>query len=365
MNTILDNYYNSVLSAKNDKSFFIALDDYVKYVLGDEALMLIVSRDLEEKKKSAKKLNKFRNKSIEEIYRVKKILLERVKKNDLYKENIKEEFEEFDNHIGGKIASSAPLVTNLNDSIGDIIDFMDRAGRRDLIEEFILPIKSNPAVFKYNFSENYELFEQERAVYLSKKDISMWGVWDNLNYSHIIINEGVENTVKFKNREKDFFSIWKLKTELLEWENIKDGKPLESSNPIFFNRADFDGYISRFHNYLLSKSLNETEVKTLSHKATYKDGLLNLNDKKIIFNVKDNQGELLTTLFKDVKREWNYDEIQEEWDKSVDSLDLPDNYWRKFYNAGDGINTKIAIKTQIEDYIIKDTKTIKINPKYI
>lgn len=99
----------------------------------------------------------------------------------------------------------------------------------------------------------------------------------------------------------------------------------------------------------------------------YEQGILYFKNKEIDFTSKRNQKELLITLFKEPAKNWSYDEIQEDWDEEMAKklIKYPENYWRKFYTAGDGINQAIAIKTQTEDFIIKDTKEIRINPKYI
>jgi hypothetical protein len=101
-------------------------------------------------------------------------------------------------------------------------------------------------------------------------------------------------------------------------------------------------------------------------KVIYENGILKFMQKEINFNNKQNQKDLLRTLFEEPKKNWSYDEIQEDWDETgIDKEKYPKDYWRKFYSAGDDISESIAIKTQIEDFIIKNTKEIRINPKYV
>ena len=71
-------------------------------------------------------------------------------------------------------------------------------------------------------------------------------------------------------------------------------------------------------------------------------------------------------LFEEPEKEWFYDEIQAKWDemKKLNLVKYPKNYWKKFYTAGDGINTNIARQTTIPDFIEKTTKKIWINKKY-
>ncbi|MFA6189914.1 MAG: hypothetical protein WC711_00140 [Candidatus Staskawiczbacteria bacterium] len=103
--------------------------------------------------------------------------------------------------------------------------------------------------------------------------------------------------------------------------------------------------------------------------AEFTNNVLYYQNKKIDFSNAQNQKDLLITLFKSPKKNWLYEEVQEDWDElGIDKVKYPSDYWRKFYTAGDGINTAIAIETGIKNFIIKDATrkgNIKINPKYI
>lgn len=119
-----------------------------------------------------------------------------------------------------------------------------------------------------------------------------------------------------------------------------------------------------------SKAISKPAEITL--KLRYENGILYFKGKEFDFNRKENQKELLNTLFKDPKKYWFYDEIQEDWDSSWDGVKknnpTSQKYWEKFYTAGDKINTAIAIETGVKDFIIKNTGTkgkIKINPEYL
>jgi len=113
--------------------------------------------------------------------------------------------------------------------------------------------------------------------------------------------------------------------------------------------------------------IKQRKVKQ-EHKATYKNGTLYFLNKEIDFNNKQNQKYLLKILFKKSTYNWPYDEIAADldWDETgVDGWLGNKPAWKIFYSAGNGINTAIAKKTQIEDFIIKNTKEIRINPKYM
>jgi len=102
-------------------------------------------------------------------------------------------------------------------------------------------------------------------------------------------------------------------------------------------------------------------------KPEYKNGVLYFKNKIIDFNDSPNRKELLDIIFEEPKKEWFYDEMLEKWDelKRLNLIKLPDLYWKKFDTAGIGINKCIAVETGIKDFIIKNSKKIRINPTYI
>ena len=168
----------------------------------------------------------------------------------------------------------------------------------------------------------------------------------------------------------------KLKIIQTDWHIIKTLPIIDKYTIRLISRKKFDMLYLELKYELFPKiQIIEREIVkevakqdhvVINQKANYKNGVLYFQNQEINFNNKQNQKDLLVTLFKNQKKNWFYDEIQEEWDEDWDGIQNDDkekfkNYWKKFYSAGDGINTAVAIKTGIEDFIIKNTKEIKIN----
>ena len=131
------------------------------------------------------------------------------------------------------------------------------------------------------------------------------------------------------------------------------GYTIKIIEPKFSQLCDeYEKKVNDFHNEKQDK--NQVKVK-------FVNGILDFKNKKIDFNKKPNQKDLLLTLFKNPKKNWFYDEIYEDWGEN----DFVKNGWRKLYTAGDGINKAIAIETSIKSFIIKNTKQIQINQEYI
>ncbi len=116
----------------------------------------------------------------------------------------------------------------------------------------------------------------------------------------------------------------------------------------------------------LESDINE-KARIIESPAKYENGILKFMGKEINFRNKPNQKDLLATVFEEPKKNWSYDEIQNKWDEMIklEVIDRPKDYWKKFYSAGDDINKAVAIEAQVKDFVIKNTKEIRINPKYI
>lgn len=100
--------------------------------------------------------------------------------------------------------------------------------------------------------------------------------------------------------------------------------------------------------------------------AKYKNGILYFQGKEIDFNRKQNQKDLLIILFGSKEKKWAMDEIMDKWDETqIDREIKGKNHWRTFNSAAEDINNAIAIETQVKNFIIKTTKEMQINQKYI
>lgn len=149
-------------------------------------------------------------------------------------------------------------------------------------------------------------------------------------------------------------------SEATDFFDLKPSKIIKKDDDLF--------HIQQLHNNLMEK-LSEIEIKDLNNmlnkkiggkNISFKDGILYFLNKEFDFNNKPIQKDLLNTLFKKPKYQWTNDEIWEDWGEN----DLKTKTL-KFYTASDEINKTITLDTGIRDFLIKSTKQIQINPKYL
>ncbi len=163
--------------------------------------------------------------------------------------------------------------------------------------------------------------------------------------------------------ENVFLLIWK-EIPLIDYKFIPRSNGKDSYVKIHITNSDLT-YLMEFKK-ALKRATTEKDNKV--SKPEYKDGILYFLDKKIDFNKKYHQKEMLDIIFKEPLEGWfYYDKMLEEWDdlKKMNLIKLPKLYWKKFDSAGDSINDEIAIETGIKDFIKKDSKKIRINPRYL
>jgi hypothetical protein len=94
-------------------------------------------------------------------------------------------------------------------------------------------------------------------------------------------------------------------------------------------------------------------------------GILDIHGQEVLISKQrdSNSISLLKTLFKDKVKEWNRDEILEDWGYNLDDqLAAPK---KVVYTPCSNIQNKIAAQTDLKDFLIFGMKHAQINPKYL
>lgn len=103
----------------------------------------------------------------------------------------------------------------------------------------------------------------------------------------------------------------------------------------------------------------------------FPDPEYDIKGRKIVFagvNIgipyNSDQELLCQTLFKNKlsrNREWSWDEVIEGWGDEISGQ----NQWRRVYNAGREINSKVAMETTLKDLLVVKKYSIAVNSKYV
>ena len=108
------------------------------------------------------------------------------------------------------------------------------------------------------------------------------------------------------------------------------------------------------------------EKSTFNNSKPYFDeekSILRFKGKEIVIakNKASRAHFMLGIIFKDTERNWSYMDIIDE----MGGNDYKKEDWKKFWQAVNGINKKIAEATTINDFLIITSKEVEINKKYL
>ncbi len=126
-------------------------------------------------------------------------------------------------------------------------------------------------------------------------------------------------------------------------------------------RPTFNAITDTLHLPLV-KEENGKIVGNNQPKFDVASGYLTFNDKSIKIGNNSNQFELCKTLFqsaKSMKKTWNQDKMLEKFGRE---WSVPK---RTVENAARYVNSKISQQTRVNDLIIYDNKTVRVNPQYL
>jgi len=243
-------------------------------------------------------------------------------------------------------------------------EYINYLGRTKEVGDIIIQMAKDGKVNKETMSHLFFVYTTNLLCDLASADCEFLSLFKKKDF---IFPSFIDKTIDDKFNIAEEFREVLLTTRREDEEKIKKGLPIFNPATDFMPEREDNLYLlQKLHNNLMEE-LTEIENSYDDKITEYKDGILFFVGKKIDFNRKHNQKDLLTTMFREPHKNWYYDEIQEDWDPVMGAdlhKDNP-NYWKKFYSAGDKISNAIALETQVGDFLIKDTKQIQINPKYL
>lgn len=372
--------YESVQNQKSDWFFYLGIADYMKFCLANDQIKFIIDEEAEKMEKHIKNLEKEKKELRKETEVVAKEVFKIIADNKLDDvKEVKEIMREYEDYVSGRLHSSIGKSIGMYETLASLIFALCNAGHEFLVEEYISKDSSNPNIKRCVFSKHIDQVRdgKERLKYLMKTEI--FGVQNELLLAYEAVLKADEKNEELKEgKDKGKFWDWMnwgmIAGEMKKILEMHEHPYRNYSNfrPIQFKRDDYNSYFSRFHVYLLDSLSNIgylIDEPEKSDKLEYNQvrSLLYFMGKEFDFSKKNNQKDLLNTLFKDKTKKWFYDEVQEDWDSVSQVIKYPDDIWRKFYNAGDEINRYVKSETGIGDFIDKNTGNkgyIRINPKY-
>lgn len=176
----LENIFRSFINAKDDKSFFFGIYDYVGYIVGEKKFNHFVNSLEREKEKKRVELDKFNKLFRRDLLFAEKKVLKIIKQN----KKIREQFEHYIKRLNfitrvEKIDRSPGDQELRGKTLVEILDLLHEQGFGDSVKKFIITDKKNDTPYYY-FSRYYADFILEKENNIKAREISLWGGWGKL-----------------------------------------------------------------------------------------------------------------------------------------------------------------------------------------
>lgn len=259
-----------------------------------------------------------------------------------------------------KMASLISLIANLQRQYDSIIGLPEKSfflGVADYVK-YILESSSLNKIIK--------TITKQQVVVESKKsddnelnfvrEVTVWGAWEELLFIYCLVYRYQKelNSIDLRHGHYGFNQVVRLRLGYEELEKIVNVNKRQRRILI---QEKFIDYISRFHQNLIhlfkSQIIEDAPYNPQSQ-------ILNVFGESIPIRGND-QKIVCSKLFRgrsSMLKEWSWDDVLDETNSSKDE-------WRRIYNAGRQINSKVFQYTGIGDLLMVRTLTITVNPIYL
>jgi hypothetical protein len=348
---ILGQQYNSTINLTENWEFFRGLAEYVKTVESLYPTKRLVEALEMQREIGRKVYEQFNTQAFRELTWSAARMTEIAQKVAIQYAPIMKQVQEMQKRLNEVYSSDR--LQDINNNLLTVAKKLQESGLADAIKKFEntrLKVPNIPN--NYIFSQAYEKLPEEKEKLQRVEQIEPWGAWQQLPFAKRMVYEPQEviEEVKVK-AETDPQQKWVLMGLLgvnVEMEAIRTGKTSDK-DVVFFKIKDYKGYLQRFHNYISAELLKTSDANDKLDFDPVKS-ILQFAGKVITISkrAQSDAHDLLRTVFKDRNKEWNTDEVLDDWRFDVDNK-TPKN---KVYQAGKAVNRIVAQKTQIEDFLI-------------
>ncbi|MBI2410846.1 MAG: hypothetical protein HYV32_03065 [Candidatus Kerfeldbacteria bacterium] len=271
---LLQSRFEDFIEVTDEHPFFLGLFNYVDFLESNPELEKILSGLVEEQKKAKEPLLAAEKIAVADLIRILNDLKKFIKKNKLDYSSVKNEFETFEGFLNGSVQGGGPsLVFKLKGRISNIIDRLyNDISNKKLISSFKKDKYSSAAL-----PSSVDIYFEQEKLYQSLCAVNIWPDYEDINEIYWMMKDGVNQYTKlykeaWQDGKLDFAKRCiadYIKSMCGEWENIQQGKILES--PVLFNKKKIYLAVKRLHRYILTelhKEKNVGKTPTSNHLKT-------------------------------------------------------------------------------------------------
>lgn len=370
----LELYYQPLTQQKKHWDFFLALSDYVGFIVSEPDLLGILTEEYKKDLAEQARIAEYEKRSLKELEPKRNKLLAIVEKSGANSEGLK--------YAVSSIKNTPRLPQNagyLEGSLFEIARHLAEEKGMEIVKEFIV---SNDEYRKYTgahsntygnfvFSKIFSSKIDYQRRYEVRRKIEIWQSIEALFTAHKAITVMDQLT---KNFEEEYakrakadptYKFVKDHTVYFAYGDVRKLRDYTGFQPEidgmnYLELEEFRTYTRRVHLFLINQyrkrpdKVNIGEVKFDEYKS-----VLLIGTKPIKLTKFSNQYHFLKIIFQEPEKDWQYSEISELMD------DLNKRPWKQLYNVADAIKKKVATETGIKDFLITNTQSAQINKKYL
>ena len=251
---ILQRRFNSFISLP-DSGFFLGIADYMQYILNNSIFESTIAKIQEEKFTLTKKITDLKKQLQTDSINCANDLIQEINKQGLNFPELTNSLSEYTMVLEDKVQSTMPQEPLLHERVEDIIDVLYYKGYKEIVRKYITEDKENH-IIKYNISPIYTNYLDEEKYLKERKNIALWGSWNDLVLAYAVIHNYNEE-IKPENTP-NLFKRMDLSYLHDDWQSLLNNKIQKIG---FFNKARFVTHINRIHNFFLENIQNEHPIE--------------------------------------------------------------------------------------------------------
>lgn len=364
---IVTEQYQEFINKTNGWDFFHGLAEYVKTIEESMPTRQIVEAFRQQQEYADRMREELKRPAFLELEAAARKMSAFAEEYNRVNEPLLRQVRESEEMIKGMILTAKPLYF-LNDSVFHTALMLKNLGNEEAIKSFIPPNINNVVVHEEVpvFSPSFEKLRKVDAKIERREQVEPWGAWQNLPVVKRLVfepdelisevSEEIEDDPEMKMRLLSLVGIYN------ELESLRTGKKSDN-DVVFLKVGEFRRMVERVQSHI-TVQLQIGGPSSPSLNFDVNCSVLQFAGKSIVIS-KRNKGDahdLLKTLFRDPTKQWNTDEILDDWHFSHDKKMVPKN---KTYQAGKAVNRIVCAQTLRDDFLITNTKYVQVNPKYL
>ena len=370
----LELYYQPLTQKEKHWDFFLALSDYVGFIISEKILLDILIEEYDKDVAEQAKIRQYEKQCLEELELKKKKLISLTEKSGAKSKELLDA-------IALLKGTHYDDAESFEGCLFEVARYLSAEKGREIVKEFIV---SDAEYKKYSgansnqygnfiFSKTLSTKHDLEHRYKSRRKIEVWQSIEALFTAYKVIVDGDQLKYNFekeyakKEKMDPIYRFIKSHTFLFAFGDVRRlndyvdfGFDPEIDGLNYLEFEKFKMYAGRVHLFLINqyrKRHNKTEIREVKFDE-YKSVLL-IGIKPIKLTKFSNQYHFLKIMFQKPEKDWQYSEISELMDP------LNKRPWKQLYDVASAIKSKIAIKTGIEDFLITTTQSTQINKKYL